>query len=113
MRTKRDGINRREAVPLVRYVVDDAGSGRVLHTDMHAIVREGGDDSLPSRERKGHKYPSVLVGWHLGFDLIFVAVHSYLDVIVTDEEATEMATYYLQEIGVLSNEPNKPDYIIR
>jgi len=46
-----------DAKEYVSYVVDDALCGRRLGDDQHAVIREGGDDSLPSRERKGFKYP--------------------------------------------------------
>ena len=104
-------MKRDEAVRHVGYVVDDAGAGRRLGADPHAIVREGGDDSLPSRERKGHKYPSVLVGWQCGFEPMFVAVHSYLDVRIDADEAVEMATEYLDEIGWFAYGPTEPDFV--
>lgn len=70
---------------LNKYVVDDAGAGRRLGDDPHAIIR--GD---------GFRHPSRLVVW----PNVTVAVHSYLDVEVTDEEAVAMARDYLEEIGV-------------
>ena len=105
-------MTREDAVPYVGYVVDDAGCGRGLGDDPHAIVREGGDDSLPSRERKGFQYPSRLVGWQCGFEPMFVAVHSYLDVHIEDDEAIDMASDYLQEIGWFSGEVTEPDFVI-
>jgi hypothetical protein len=106
---------RENAIEYVSFVVDDAGSGRELYADAHAIIREGGDDSLPSSERKGYQYPSVLVGWQCGFEPLFVAVHSYLDVELNDQEVVEMATDYLNERKwfVNENETPEPDYIIR
>lgn len=106
-------LTRENAIEYVSFVVDDAGSGREIYSDAHAIVREGGDDSLPSSERKGHQYPSVLVGWQCGFEPLFVAVHSYLDVELDDDEVVEMATDYLAERKWFSGEPTEPDYIIR
>jgi hypothetical protein len=106
-------ITRENAIEYVSFVVDDAGSGREIYSDRYAIVREGGDDSLPSSERKGHQYPSVLVGWQCGFEPLFVAVHSYLDVELDDDEVVEMATDYLVERKWFSGEPTEPDYIIR
>ena len=105
-------MRREDAVPYVGYVVDDALCGRELGADPHAIVREGGDDSLPSRERKGFEYASRLVGWQCGFEPMFVAVHSYLDVHVEDDEAIDMASDYLQEIGWFSGEVTEPDFVI-
>jgi len=87
-----------------RYVVDDALNGRPLGQDRWAIVRESGADYVQA---------SVLVGWQRGFEPIFVAVHSYLDVELTDGQAVEYATEYLAEIGWIMEEGTEPDYIIR
>jgi hypothetical protein len=106
-------MSRSQALPYVSFVVDDAGSGRRLGDDPHAIVRIGGDDSLPSRLRKGHKYPSVLIGWQCAFEPLFVAVHSYLDVRLDDNEAIELAKDYLAELNWFSDQPTDPDYLIR
>jgi len=97
-------IKRNKAKEYVSYVVDDAGSGRRIHDDIHAIVRQKGGE---------YEYPSVLVGWQCGFEPLFIAVHSYLDVKLTDDEVVEMATEYLVERGWFSDEPDEPDYIIR
>jgi hypothetical protein len=97
-------MNRTQAIPYVAYIVDDAGSGRTLGADPHAIVR--------SPEMSDFKYASALVGWQCGFEPLFVAVHSYLDVALTEEEATELATDYLDEIGWFSNGPTDPDFVI-
>ena len=96
-------MRRKQAIEYVSFVVDDAGSGRELHADPHAIVRDGSE----------HKYPSVLVGWQCGFEPLFVAVHSYLDCQIDDDEAEDMATEYLAERGWFSGEPTECDYIIR
>lgn len=82
-------MRRTDAEDYVSFVVDDAGAGRELYRDNHAIVRDGTE----------HKYPSVLVGWQRGFEPLFVAVHSYLDVHLEDDEAEEMAREYLTERG--------------
>lgn len=82
-------IDRETAMEYVGYVVDDAGAGRKIGDDPHAIVRD----------RDTSRYPSVLVGWQCGFEAMFVAVHSYLDVELEDWEAEEMAREYLEEIG--------------
>lgn len=95
-------MTRNDALPYVSFVVDDAGSGRELGADMHATTRE-----------TGHKYRSVLVGWQCGFEPLFVAVHSYLDVELDDQEAEEMAQEYLAERNWFSGEPTDADYIIR
>jgi len=96
-------MNRDKATPYVSYVVDDAGSGREINDDPHAIVREPGGQFT---------YGSVLVGWQCGFEPLFVAVHSYLDVALGDDEAEEMARDYLAELGWFSDEPRDADYII-
>lgn len=108
-----NNMKRSDAIPYVGYVVDDAGCGRKLGDDIHAIVREDGDTTLPSSERKGYMYASVLVGWQCGFEPMFVAVHSYLDVHLQKDDVVEMATDYLSEIGWFAGEPTEPDYIIR
>lgn len=97
---------RSDAVPYVSFVVDDAGSGRCLGDDMHAIVRESGD---------AFQYASVLVGWQCGFEPLFVAVHSYLDVALTDDEAEDMAREYLEERNWFADpdSDHSADYIIR
>lgn len=106
-------MRRDQAIEYVSFVVDDSLNGREIYADPHAIVREGGDTTLPSRERKGHQYPSVLVGWQCGFEPLFVAVHSYLDVHLSDDDAVELATGFLTERKWFSGEPVEPDYIIR
>lgn len=95
---------RSDAIPYVSFVVDDSGSGRELGADPHAIVRESGER---------FKHPSVLVGWQCGFEPLFVAVHSYLDVRLDDSDAEEMAREYLEERGWFSGDATDCDYVIR
>lgn len=97
-------MNRELAKTYVSFVVDDTGNGRKLNSDVCAVVREAGDK---------YKYASVLVGWQCGFEPLFVAVHSYLDVELSDDEVVDMATEYLLERNWFSDEPTEPDYIIR
>lgn len=97
-------MTRSDALPYVSFVVDDAGAARPLGADRHAIVRFAGSE---------FKHGSVLVGWQCGFEPLFVAVHSYLDVALTDEEAETMAREYLTERNWFSGEPKDADYIIR
>lgn len=101
-------MTRDEAKNFVRYVVDDAGNGRPLWDDQCAVIRDGGDATLPSSKRKGFKYPSRLVGWGTAWGThVAVAVHSYLDVEVGDKEATELARDYLIEMGwTIASEPD-------
>jgi hypothetical protein len=97
-------MNRKIATKCTRYVVDDAGCGRDINEDPGAVVREPGT---------GYRHPSVLVGWQVDPEPLFVSVHSYLDVELTDAEATEYATDYLEEIGQFSGVDHQPDYLVR
>lgn len=108
-------LNRETAIDYVSFVVDDAGAGRELHADPHAVVREAGEPTRGPEDQEGpaYEYGSVLVGWQCGFEPLFVAVHSYLDVRLDDEECEEMAKDYLAERGWFSGEPKDPDYLIR
>lgn len=105
-------ITREQALPYVSYVVDNAGAARGIDEDSLPSVRPGNptkrlDDNGPEC------YASVLVGWQCGFEPLFVAVHSYLDVRLDDDEAIEMATDFLAEIRWFSDGPQEPDYVIR
>ncbi len=92
-------MNRETARHYVQFVVDDCGNGRTLNDDPHAIIRE-----------TDFKYPSVLVGYCSEPAPIFVAVHSYLDVRMTDDECAELAGDYLRETGL---PVSAPDFVIR
>ena len=102
-------LTRESVLEYVSFVVDDAGSGRELYADRYAIVRDKDNNS----DGNNYEYPSVLVGWQCGFEPLFVAVHSYLDCELDDDEVVEMATDYLAERKWFSGEPTEPDYIIR
>lgn len=88
-----------EATEYVSFVVDDAQTGRELGADPHAIVTE----------------KSILVGWQCGFEPLFVAVNSYLDVTLSSEEAEELAIDYLKDRKWFSDPDadNFATYIIR
>lgn len=101
-------MTRKDAIPYAGYVVDDAGCGRELGADLHAIVRESAYET-----RSRFKHASVLVGWQCGFEPMFVAVHSYLDVRLDDDEAEELARDFLVEKKWFSGDPKPADYIIR
>lgn len=90
-------MKRSDAIPYVAHVVDDSGNGRLLGADQHAIVRE----TKPNVDFHGsYRYASVLVGWNSITELpMFVAVHSYLDVRLDDDECHDLARDYLEEIG--------------
>ena len=98
-------MTREDANPYVAFVVDDAGAGREIGDDPHAIIRESG--------QQGFEYGSVLVGWQCGFEPLFVAVHSYLDVELDDDEAEELARDFLAEREWFAGEPEDADFIIR
>lgn len=108
-------LTRESIADYVSFVVDDAGSGRELYADPHAIIREAGEPTRGPEDQEGptYEYSSVLVGWQCGFEPLFVAVHSYLDVELDEDEAAEMAKDYLAERGWFSDEPTDPDYIIK
>ena len=84
-------MTREQATPYIALGVDDALAVR-------------GVNEAPANAR--------LVGWQCGFEPLFVAVWSYLDVELNDDEAIEIATDILQERKWFSDEPTEPDYII-
>lgn len=84
-------MTRKQALPYVSYTIDDALSA----------------DRQPISES------ARLVGWQCGFEPLFVAVQSYLPgITLDDEEAEEIATDYLREIGWFNGDPTPADYII-
>lgn len=95
-------MKREDAIPYVSYVCDDALCCRELGADPHAIIRD----------RTKHRYPSRIIGWQCGFEPMFVAVHSHLDVELDDEEAIEITTDFLKEIGWFANGQTEPDFIM-
>lgn len=84
-------MTRDQALPYVSFCVDDALSERKL------------SDAPPNAR---------LVGWQCGFEPLFVAVWSYLDVALSDDEAAEIATDLLVEKKWFAGEATAPDYII-
>jgi hypothetical protein len=84
-------ITREEALQYVAYCVDDALDERSIK-DMPADAR--------------------LVGWQCGFEPMFVAVWSYLDIALDDSEAEEIAVDLLIERKWFSGEPKPADYVI-
>lgn len=84
-------MTRDQALPYVGHCVDDALAERKIA-------------DMPSNAR--------LVGWQCGFEPMFVAVWSYLDVRIDDDEAVELATDLLSEKKWFAGEPTEPDYII-
>lgn len=54
-----------------------------------------------------------LVGWHVGFEPVFVAVWSYLpNVRLTADEAEEIATDYLLEKSWFADGPWPADWVL-
>lgn len=95
-----------QSLPYVGFIVDDSGNGRMatIENDRHA-----------SMERR---YRPILIGWRCGFEPCFVAVYSYLDVRLDDDEAVEIAVDYLIErkwfngdVGTMN--AREPEYLIR
>jgi hypothetical protein len=69
------------------------------------------DDALSPRSPADAPTNARLVGWHCGFEPMFVAVWSYLGVNVDEEEAVEIATDYLVERAWFAGEPTDPDWV--
>jgi hypothetical protein len=85
-------LTRKEALPYVGYILDDALQG-------HA-----GENILPN---------AVLVGWQAGFEPLFVAVQSYLpNTALGADEAIEIATDFLVERKWFADGAKDPDYVI-
>ncbi len=86
-------MTREQALPYVAHYLDDALSPDHSAGDLRDDAR--------------------LVGWQCGFEPLFVAVQSYLPgVRLDDDEAAEIATDYLAEIGWLCGEKSAPDYVL-
>ena len=84
-------MTRDQALPFISFYLDDALSVRTA-------------DDMPDNAR--------LVGWQCGFEPLFVAVWSYLNVRLDDDEAEDIATDYLKERKWFSNESTEADYVI-
>lgn len=86
-------MTREQALPYVAYALDDALSPRDIK-------------DIPANAR--------LVGWQCGFEPLFVAVFSYLDVKLDDADAEDIARDYLQERKWFADNANPPaaDYVI-
>ena len=70
------------------YVVDDSGNGRPVGSDSYAYVRVSGER---------YKYRSAFALFKTNYLEIVVAVNSYLDVYLTDDEVCELATDFIKE----------------
>ena len=97
-------VSLRELVkPHVTHVVDDSLNGRHLGDDDNAIVRDDWD----------FNYSSRLVGWNTVDGPAIVAVHSHLDVELTNAEAEQLATGYLLELRFFRNDkPRRASFIV-
>jgi hypothetical protein len=85
-------MTREQAIPYISFCVDDAMSYRSI-------------DEMPSNAR--------LVGWQCGFEPLFVAVWSYLDVRLDDGDAEDIASQLLAERGWFDDTGHRfADYII-
>lgn len=94
-------MDRSKALLNVKHVVDNTGNGREIGRDQHAKPTE----------------LSWLIGWRLleGYDFrpVFVAVNDYLGGSVTRDEAIELATDYLIDMGLLTAyEEVFPDWVV-
>lgn len=83
-----------QAMPYVAYCVDDALSEcKISEMPDNGKVR--------------------LIGWQCGFEPLFVAVWSYMDLDLDDDEAEELATELLIEKHWFGEDkPRKADYIL-
>ena len=89
-------MTREQALPYVSFLVDDA-------------LAERRREEMPTGKKV------KLVGWQCGFEPLFVAVWSYLDVDLTDDEAEEIAADLLEEKKwfSFSSEKRPPaDYVL-
>jgi hypothetical protein len=84
-------MDRNEALKHVAYCVDDALSERRI-------------DEMPTSKVR-------LIGWQVGFEPMFVAVWSYLDLDLDDDEAEELAVELLIEKNWFTGKPRAADYI--
>jgi hypothetical protein len=70
------------------------------------------DDALSERELSDMPASARLVGWQCGFEPMFVAVWSYLNVTLSEDEAVELATDLLVEKKWFSGDATAPDYVL-
>jgi hypothetical protein len=87
-------MTREQAIPYISACVDDTLAVRSI-------------DDMPADAR--------LIGWQCGFEPLFVAVWSYLNVRLDDEDAEEIARDYLLERKWFSDNSSvgvEADYII-
>lgn len=98
-------MNREQALPYVSFGVDDA---------LASYTRDG-NQMVAGIYRRDIPANAVLVGWQAGFELLFVAVWSYLpDTKLEAGEAEELARDLLQERRWFADNDNPPaaDYVL-
>ena len=83
-------MKRETAIPYIGHHVDNA-----LSTDPKPVTDQ-----------------TRLVGWQCGFEPLFVAVHDYLGGSLDDDDAIELATDLLSELGWFSGDSREPDFIL-
>ena len=100
----------KDAAKHVKYVLDDAGMAEPLGANQHAKVRY----SKAQRITGEYHHASRLLCWVTDPIKPFViAVHSYGDWYLSDDEVTEIALDWLKEKGYFGDlGPIKPDLII-
>jgi hypothetical protein len=91
----------------------DEACEELLATMTHFYV----DDALSPRTAEDMPANARLVGWHRGFEPVFVAVWSHLldegsPARLDPAEAEEAAADYLAEIGWFAGEPTPADYVL-
>jgi hypothetical protein len=87
-------MTREQALPYVSFCVDDA-------------LSECKIKDMPTDTSK-----VKLVGWQCGFEPLFVAVWSYLDLELDEQEAEELATELLIEKNWFKGKPRAADYVL-
>ena len=91
-----------EAAAFVKLIVDDTGNPMVPGQGPHAKVRMAKITHKKGRRQHDGEFHhrSRLVGWVTDpIDPFIVAVHSYLDTPLSDSEAEDIASDYLEESG--------------
>ena len=103
LKDEHDNKKHAEYLEYVSYVVDDSGNGRAGNKS---------DPHLPGNElNPDAKHRPVLIVYQCGFEPMVVAVYSYLDVVIYEGDAEDMANEYLIEIDWLKS--GSCDYIVR
>ena len=84
-------MTREQAISYISYCVDDALAERRI-------------DEMPDNAR--------LIGWQCGFEPLFVAVWSDLDIRLDDDEAIEIVTDFLAEKHWFGGDDREADYVL-